>query len=99
MKGYTKLMLVMVPMALLALPVQAHDPSEHMANAEKPNCESMKGMDHSSMNADDPVAQAMAMKCMQSAADDAMPAAEHPHAATAHEQEADDEHQHGEHQE
>ncbi|MGB3621908.1 MAG: hypothetical protein WBA20_11220 [Ketobacter sp.] len=44
---------------------QAHDPKEHMKDAEKPNCSAMKDMDHSKMDMDDPVMQAMMKKCMK----------------------------------
>ena len=43
---------------------QAHDPSEHMKKGEKPKCESMKNMDHSKMDANDPIMMAMIKKCM-----------------------------------
>jgi uncharacterized protein involved in copper resistance len=45
--------------------VQAHDPKEHMKNAENPNCAVMKDMDHSKMDMDDPVMQAMMKQCMK----------------------------------
>ncbi len=52
--------------ALLAsLNVQAHDPKEHMKDAENPNCAAMENMDHSKMGKDDPVMQAMMQKCMK----------------------------------
>ncbi len=45
--------------------VNAHDPALHKkANAEKPNCEGMEGMDHSKMNMNDPIMQAMMTQCM-----------------------------------
>ncbi|MBA6412233.1 hypothetical protein H2508_03830 [Parahaliea sp. F7430] len=49
---------------------QAHDPKEHMKNAEKPDCSAMKNMDHSKMDhnkmdMDDPVMQAMMKQCMK----------------------------------
>jgi len=44
---------------------QAHDPKEHMKDAEKPDCSAMKDMDHSKMDMDDPVMQAMMKKCMK----------------------------------
>ena len=49
----------------IALSVQAHDPKEHMKDAEKPDCSAMKDMDHSKMDMDDPVIQAMMKKCMK----------------------------------
>lgn len=49
----------------LALPVHAHDPSEHMEGAEQPDCSAMTDMDHPEMDPSDPVARAMRQKCMQ----------------------------------
>ncbi len=43
---------------------QAHDPSMHKEKAEKPDCAAMENMDHSKMDANDPVMQAMMKKCM-----------------------------------
>ncbi|HNP34362.1 MAG TPA: hypothetical protein PKK10_00805 [Woeseiaceae bacterium] len=48
-----------------ALSAQAHDPKEHMKDAENPDCSAMKNMDHSKMDMDDPVMQAMMKQCMQ----------------------------------
>ena len=44
---------------------QAHDPKEHMKDAENPNCAAMKDMDHSKMDMSDPVMQAMMKQCMK----------------------------------
>ena len=44
---------------------QAHDPKEHMKDAENPNCAAMKDMDHSKMDMNDPVMQAMMKQCMK----------------------------------
>ena len=45
----------------------AHDPAEHAKEAAAaksgPNCEAMKSMDHSKMDANDPVMKAMMAKC------------------------------------
>jgi uncharacterized protein involved in copper resistance len=46
------------------LSAQAHDPKEHMDNAEKPDCAAMENMDHSKMDMNDPVMQAMMKQCM-----------------------------------
>ena len=59
------LWLTTLPALLLALSVQAHEPSEHMEEAEKPKCSEMKDMDHAEMDMDDPVMQAMMKKCKQ----------------------------------
>ncbi|ALS99436.1 hypothetical protein [Lacimicrobium alkaliphilum] len=48
-----------------ALSVHAHDPKEHMKNAEAPDCAAMKNMDHEEMDMNDPVMQAMMKKCMK----------------------------------
>ena len=44
--------------------IQAHDPSAHTNKMEKPRCEAMQNMDHSKMDANDPVMIAMMKKCM-----------------------------------
>jgi hypothetical protein len=50
--------------ALVAtLSVQAHDPSEHKATDQKPDCAAMNTMDHSKVDPNDPVMQAMMRKC------------------------------------
>lgn len=54
--------LALLPLAL-ALSAQAHDPNEPMKDAEPPNCSAMKDMDHSRMDRDDPVMQAMMKQC------------------------------------
>jgi hypothetical protein len=53
-----------VPALLLAFSAQAHEPEEHMKDAEQPDCMAMKDMDHSTMDMNDPVMQAMMKKCM-----------------------------------
>ncbi len=50
---------------VFALSVQAHDPKEHMKDADAPDCATMKNMDQSKMDMDDPVTQAMMQKCMK----------------------------------
>lgn len=47
----------------MAAPIFAHDPAEHTKTAEVPDCEAIKKMDHSKMDANDPVIQAMMKKC------------------------------------
>ena len=47
------------------LSAQAHNPKEHMKNAEKPDCSAMKNMDHGKMDMNDPVMQAMMKQCMK----------------------------------
>jgi hypothetical protein len=44
---------------------QAHDPNEHMKDAEKPNCNAMENMDHSKMDMNDPVMKAMMKQCIK----------------------------------
>lgn len=50
---------------LLALFAQAHDPKEHVKQAHAPDCAAMKDMDHSKMDMNDPVIQAMMQKCIK----------------------------------
>lgn len=49
--------------ALMVAPSFAHDPAEHAKTAEAPDCEAMKKMDHSKMDMNDPVMQALMKKC------------------------------------
>jgi hypothetical protein len=56
--------LLAAPALALTLSVQAHDPKEHMKDTEQPDCAAMKDMDHSKMDMNDPVMQAMMKKCM-----------------------------------
>mgnify|MGYP000179811523 CR=1 FL=1 len=55
--------LIALPLVFSVMTVQAHSEAEHMENAEDPNCEAMKGMDHSKMNMSDPVMVAMMEQC------------------------------------
>ncbi len=50
----------------LAVPfsAEAHDPKEHLKDAESPNCAAMRNMEHGKMDANDPVMQAMVKQCM-----------------------------------
>lgn len=65
MKSPKLLLSLGLPALLLALSAQAHDPKEHMQEAQKPDCEAMKDMDHSKMDVKDPMMQAMMQKCMK----------------------------------
>ena len=57
--------------ALMVAPSFAHDPAEHAKTAEAPDCDAMKKMDHSKMDMNDPVMQALMKKCSaKSAASD-----------------------------
>lgn len=51
---------------LLASNGYAHAPELHKENknAEKPKCEAMQDMDHSKMDMNDPITQAMMKQCM-----------------------------------
>jgi len=82
---------VALPALLLALSAQAHDPKEHMKEAQAPDCAAMKDMDHSKMDMNDPVMQAMMKKCMK---------AMHKDEAESHEAHGDKGHtDHGNHDE
>jgi len=56
---------VVVSAVALSMSAFAHDPSEHMKDGEKPDCGAMEDMDHSKMDMNDPVMQAMMEKCMK----------------------------------
>lgn len=64
MKIKTLNLLLAVPALTLTLAVQAHDPKEHMASAETPDCAAMNTMDHSKMDMNDPIVMAMMQQCM-----------------------------------
>lgn len=53
----------LVATLLVSNPALAHDPKLHKDSNEKPNCKAMQDMDHSKMDMDDPVMQAMMKKC------------------------------------
>lgn len=59
--------ILLITLFTTAMSAQAHDPKEHMKDAEKPDCSAMKDMDHSKMDMDDPVMQAMMKQCMSEA--------------------------------
>lgn len=71
----TKTLTFVIAFSTLAftLSAQAHDPKEHMKDAEKPNCAAMENMDHSKMDMQDPIAQAMMKQCMGSMHKNEMP--------------------------
>jgi hypothetical protein len=60
------------------LSAQAHSPSEHMQDAEAPNCATMETMDHSKMKMDDPMMQAMMKQCTQAMHEDDQHESESP---------------------
>lgn len=55
---------------LAVMPVLAHDPKEHEADATPPDCAAMKDMDTSKTAKDDPVLMAMLQKCADAMQDD-----------------------------
>ena len=63
---------LMLTSCFMMTSVQAHDPSEHVKTNEAPKCESMKAMDHSKMDANDPIMMAMMKKCKAQAQKEAM---------------------------
>lgn len=65
MTHHNLIKLTAIAALLVSFSVQAHDPKEHMKDAEKPHCAAMENMDHSKMGKDDPVMQAMMQKCMK----------------------------------
>lgn len=65
MKNKTLIPAFVLTALSMTFSAQAHDPKEHMKNAESPDCAAMKDMDHKRMNKNDPVMQAMMKKCMK----------------------------------
>lgn len=64
--------LVLIQAVLLAPAAWAHDPSEHAADAEAPDCSKMhESMHGTEKKADDPMAEAMMKKCMKQGHHDA----------------------------
>lgn len=57
-------MTIAISTLAFTLSAQAHDPKEHMNNAEKPDCAVMENMGHRKMDMNDPVMQAMMKQCM-----------------------------------
>ncbi len=88
-----------VAVAVAASPAMAHDPSKHQEQgAAAPDCSSMKNMDMSKMDMNDPVMKAMHDKCMSHMNGDAHggDAASHDHSGSqdTHGDAAAPEHQH-----
>lgn len=54
---------LMVTALGMSLSAQAHDPKEHMKDAEVPNCAPVVNMDLSEIDKDDPVMQAIMKQC------------------------------------
>lgn len=79
MKFLSRLMLLSSTTLFLSVTANAHDPKEHMKDAQNPDCAAMKDMDHEKMDMEDPVMVAMMSQCMNSMA----------HAETAEEEESD----------
>lgn len=64
MNTKTLTFIIALSTSVFALSAHAHDPKEHMENAEKPDCTAMENMDHSKMDMQDPITQAMMKQCM-----------------------------------
>jgi len=65
MKIKTHIKVITLSALAFAISAQAHDPKEHMKDAQEPDCAAFKDMDHSKMDMDDPVTQAIMKKCMK----------------------------------
>ncbi len=63
MKTQTLPRVLAISSLLFALSAQAHDPKEHMQNAEQADCTTMNDMDQTKMDMNDPITQAMMEKC------------------------------------
>jgi len=70
-----KTLSVLIGTLVLMSNAYAHDASMHKkSNAEKPKCESMNNIDHSKMDKNDPIMQAMMQQCMGDKSHDPAPA-------------------------
>lgn len=79
MKNSILRLTLVITSTMIMAPTFAHDPAEHAKTAEAPDCESMKSMDHSKMDMNDPVMLAMMKKCsnMQKHSEKAMEEMDH----------------------
>lgn len=68
MKFLSRLTLLSCATLLLSATAHAHDPKEHMKDAQSPDCAAMQGMDHEKMDMEDPVMVAMMSQCMSAMA-------------------------------
>lgn len=66
MNTMMKLAIVSGAAFLISFTAQAHEPEEHMKEAQSPDCAAMADMDHDKMDMDDPVMAAMMKQCMAS---------------------------------
>lgn len=62
-----KLALASSAALLISVSTHAHEASEHMKDAQSPDCAAMAEMDHDKMDMNDPVMAAMMKQCMASA--------------------------------
>ncbi|MCC6201762.1 MAG: hypothetical protein IT494_02000 [Gammaproteobacteria bacterium] len=94
MQPKSRAILITASALALAFSVHAHEGEDHTKKADKPDCAAMDRMDHSKMDANDPVMQAMMKKCMKDAAHDASAAhdAKEPKATAGAEAEHDHDH-------
>ena len=63
MKTQTLPCVVAISSLVFTLSAQAHDPKEHMKDAEKPDCAAMTNMDQMEAGTSEPVTQAIMKKC------------------------------------
>lgn len=77
---------------LISLSSNAHEASEHMKDAQSPDCAAMAEMDHEKMDMNDPVMAAMMKQCMASDAHGEVAASGDAHEEHAHEAASTDSH-------
>ena len=63
MKAYKIVLMALAPMVLITMQARGHDPSEHTSEAKDPDCSAVLSMKAGSSSAEDPVMQAMMMRC------------------------------------
>jgi hypothetical protein len=83
---------------MISVTAHAHEASEHMKDAQSPDCAAMAEMDHDKMDMNDPVMAAMMKQCMASSVHGEVAAgaaahAEHGEAAASTEDHAQHSHE------
>ena len=78
---------------LISLSSNAHEASEHMKDAQSPDCAAMAEMDHEKMDMNDPVMAAMMKQCLASDAHGEVAATGDAHEEHAHEEANTDSHE------
>jgi hypothetical protein len=63
MKTHKIALMALASMVLIAMQARGHDPSEHTSEVKDPDCSAVHSMTAGPSSAEDPVMQAMMMRC------------------------------------